>query len=95
MESGIFSINGNVQVTNEKDQFRIFATVIASVKDFINQHPGIDKYTFTADKGENSVVTSRSKLYDRMVKRFASSSGFVAQTSVGQEQVSYTLVRKK
>ncbi len=61
--------------TNTGDQFRIFSTVIQSIKEFVQKvNP---KYiAFSSNKGESS----RSRLYKKMVNKLISSAGFINMT---------------
>lgn len=80
----IFSVEGNTAVTGEGNEFKIFATVLAATKDFIkDKHP--DQLTFTSenkegfDQSEKTSVTeksSRTKLYERLVRKFANDMGY-------------------
>ena len=65
------------ELTGEGDAQRIFATVLTSIQQFIGkQNP--DKLYFSASKdvepGQNS--ESRAKLYERLVRRYASALGY-------------------
>ena len=75
-----FDRDGNNNITGEGDAMRIFATVIEAIRQFINQEKPY-KFGFAAYKPRRSTRTrarnkSRSKLYTRMVKRFASQMGY-------------------
>lgn len=60
-------------VTGEGDAQRVFATALAALKMFIQDvQPGTIR--FTADKGKYG--SSRTKLYQRMVQKYASQFGF-------------------
>jgi len=65
------------EITGEGDAQRIFATVLTSIQQFIlKENP--DRLYFSASKdvepGQNP--TSRSRLYERMVERYAKSMGY-------------------
>jgi len=85
------------EVTGEGDAQRIFATVLYAIQQFIGkEHP--DKVYFSASKqvesGQNS--ESRSNLYSRMVKRYASSLGYDAVIDdFGRDSVMYILNKKQ
>lgn len=71
-----FSKNGEVNRTNEGDQFRIFATVINIIESFMTTRPGAESLTFVAKRegaaAEDPKITdSRAELYKRMVSKFA------------------------
>jgi hypothetical protein len=85
------------EVTGEGDAQRIFATVLYAIQQFIGkEHP--DKVYFSASKkvesGQNS--ESRSNLYSRMVKRYASSMGYDSVIDdFGRDSVTYILNKKQ
>ena len=65
------------EITGEGDAQRIFATVLTSIQQFIlKEEP--DRLYFSASKdvepGQNP--TSRARLYERMVRRYAKSLGY-------------------
>jgi hypothetical protein len=67
-----FVTSGSFAPTGEGDQFRIFATVIDCIKDFIkNKDPEAFMFFADAKERKGDAPSSRMKLYDRMVKRFA------------------------
>ena len=89
-----FARNNKQSVTGEGDQFKIFATVIDIAKDFINlKRPKVIQ--FTAHKEETETVSSRTKLYNAMVKRFASSLGYESQEKPFNDFVVYVLTKKQ
>jgi hypothetical protein len=59
-----FSRGGTMTVTGHGDELRIFSTIVAIVKEFIQKEKPSAIF-FSSDRDE----TSRMKLYDRMVKR--------------------------
>lgn len=88
---------GNTQeLTGQGDAQRIFATVIDAIQKFIKKEKpaSID---FSADKmvepGQNA--ESRAKLYNSLVKRYASALGYDSKINDQGDQVTYTLKRKK
>lgn len=90
----IFSVDSEVAITGEGDgdEMRIFSTVLDIISDFIkNKDP--EKLYFTAEKSP-TYGSSRIRLYNRLVKRFASSRGYKLKDKddVGWK-VSYTLVK--
>jgi predicted GNAT family acetyltransferase len=87
--------NNNLDLTGEGDAQRVFATVLQSIQEFLKiEQPAT--ISFSASKevepGQNSM--SRSKLYDRLVKRYAQQWGYNAQTVDHEEGVVYKLSRK-
>jgi len=90
----IFSVDSEIAITGEGDgdEMRIFSTVLDIISDFIkNKDP--EKLYFTAEKSPDS-GSSRIRLYNRLVKRFATSRGYKLKDKddVGWK-VSYTLVK--
>ena len=79
----VFLRNGTAVVTGEGDALRIFATVIATIKDFVKKVKP-QEMTFSAEKpntgsrgsGKKAPLGSREKLYARMTKRFAQQMGY-------------------
>lgn len=63
--SAIFTVDGSEQITNEGGSFRILATVIAIINDFIEIHPDVEEIQIES-KGQ-----SRTKLYRSLLKRSA------------------------
>ena len=72
----VFHREGSTEVTNEGDQFRIFATIIAMLREFVKiKNPSFVE--FGAEKEEaDGYNISRVQLYKRLVKTFASEMGF-------------------
>jgi hypothetical protein len=73
-----FAVDGSMHKTGDGDQFRIFATVVAVIKDWAANKVDLSKVTqidFSSDKdgvGEDS----RSKLYKRFGQQLASKLGW-------------------
>ncbi len=81
------------KITGEGDAMRIFSTVIAMMGEFIRDiRPNIIK--FSAEKSEED-SESRSKLYTRIVNRFAAINGYSSQISAQDGMTSYILTRKE
>jgi hypothetical protein len=85
----IFERGGSMEATKAGDQYKIFATVLAVVKEFIGKVKP-EKITFGADKTESD---SRVSLYNRMVTRFAKSLGYSFESHEKYGAVYYTLTR--
>ena len=79
----VFLRNGTAVVTGEGDALKIFATVIATIKDFVKKVKP-QEMTFSAEKpnagskggSKKAPLGSREKLYARMTKRFAQQMGY-------------------
>jgi hypothetical protein len=76
-----FHRNHSQDITGEGDAQRVFATVLGAIQQFIKkQHP--ERVRFSATKEDDSVNNpSRSKLYDRLVQRYANSWGYSVDVS--------------
>src|SRR6056297_3530316 len=80
ISDGVWDINFSVNDTKQKsgggDQFKIFATVQAAIKEWWNRakkNNDVTKITFSA---ERIADTSRAKLYQRFAKQFADAIGY-------------------
>lgn len=91
-----FDRKGSIDVTGEGDEFRIFATVIAMIKDFVDEmRPRV--LIFTAFKGKLSNSPkgdSRTRLYTQLCKRFGAKNGYSFEKHVDSEFDDFALVRK-
>jgi hypothetical protein len=65
-----FTKNYSFRANDEGDQFRIFATVMQVIIDFVKKADP-KAVTFTAEKNTKTNSSSRIKLYKRMVTKFA------------------------
>lgn len=91
-----FKVSGSYTYTGQGDAFKIFATVIAATKEFIQQFEP-DELIIVAMKElglDNKDVTSREKLYSRMTKKFARELGYTLYTSKTRDAATYRLLRK-
>mgnify|MGYP001440080123 CR=1 FL=1 len=73
-----FAVDGSMDKTGDGDQFRIFATVVAVIKDWMANKVDLSKVTqidFSSDKG-SAAEDSRSKLYKRFGQQLASKLGW-------------------
>ena len=73
-----FAVDGAMDKTGDGDQFRIFATVVAVIKDWMANKVDLSKVTqidFSADK-DGAAEDSRSKLYKRFGQQLASKLGW-------------------
>ena len=92
-----FSVGGSVGTTGEGDAFRIMATVLDVVKDYIknNEPKGIQ---FTANKDEyfgqdSEKIQSREKLYTKMIERFAKKAGYKVKLDKDKYSTHYKLTK--
>jgi hypothetical protein len=95
-----FDRDGRDNVTGEGDAMRIFATVLAILKDFTKKHkpPVIG---FSAFKSAEDLVNkkggkkgSREKLYLRMVKKFAPKVGYDFSSRTDSKMTDFELRRR-
>ena len=99
-----FTRNQSALITGEGDAYRIFATVMAAVRDYIAEFDP-SKITFSAvkewhttDQNYDDVVysgASRIKLYNRMVKAYAAKMGYTARAQDAKDTVDYVLTKTK
>ena len=74
--------NNSQEVTGEGDAYRIFATVMEAIKEFIStEDPERIRFSATKDVEDGQNAQSRSKLYTTMVRRYASALGYQADIS--------------
>jgi hypothetical protein len=86
-----FRRGGKINVTAEGDQYRILSTVLSVAEKVIKKYsPKI--IFFTAEKDGDS--TSRMKLYDKIVSRFADNAGYTAKIKTVSSERQYTLTHK-
>jgi hypothetical protein len=75
-----FYRNNSQEVTGEGDAHRIFATVLSAIQRFIKRHhPARIRFSATKDDDDNN--QSRTKLYDRLVQRYAAAWGYSVDVS--------------
>jgi hypothetical protein len=77
-----FYRNNSQDVTGEGDAQRVFATVLTAIQQFIEKEDP-ERIRFSASKEDDSgnQNDSRSSLYTRLVKRYASHWGYRVDTS--------------
>lgn len=84
---------GNSQdVTGEGDAYRIFATVLDAIQKFIKERSPAMIY-FAGEKGNTGTNPSRTKLYTRMVQKFASQLGYKTHIEDQGDMVQYELTK--
>ena len=91
-----FYRNNSLEVTGEGDAQRIFATVLAAIQKFIKKHkPNAIKFSASkeVEPGQNS--ESRTKLYNRLVQRYASGMGYNVEKVEYPEDTMYKLIRNE
>jgi hypothetical protein len=100
-----FSRGGKYVLTGEGDAMRIFATVLAILKDFMKkvkpqelnfsaEKPDwmLDVFDGKPDKGRK--LSSREKLYKKMIQRYAGPMGYKYTTQTDRSATDFRMVRK-
>jgi len=95
-----FDVNGHSRVTGKGSQMQIFGAVINHIKTYVKENPNLDEIIFSASKAhsetpDGSANPSRSKLYSRLLKKYASKLGFNFKEIDGEHGVVYQLKRLK
>ena len=71
-----FTVEGKLDVTGTGDEVLVFSTVLDIIKDFIHSEtPQKVEFHSELEKG-NNYKDSRTKLYNRLVKKFANQYGY-------------------
>ena len=98
--------HASLDVTGEGDAQRIFATVIAIIKEFVKKEKP-DELNFAAHKPDwmtelphdhpkrSKELTSREKLYHRLVKRYAKGMGYKYTTQTDKSATDFRLVKEQ
>jgi hypothetical protein len=90
-----FSKNFQYDATDEGDAYKIFATVLNTIKRFIAQVKPYE-ISFLAEKetdAEGGADNSRVRLYDRMVKKYADRLGYKLVRKSIPSAINYVLRR--
>lgn len=86
-----FFRDNSTEITGEGDAYRVFATVLTAIREFIvKQKP--DKLNFSAEK-QDDPRGSRASLYDRMIQRYISGTGYALTKQDYPDGATYTLTR--
>lgn len=88
-----FYRNNSQSVTGEGDAQRVFATVLNAIGQFVKKKKP-NKLMFSAVKEEDP-TGSRTKLYDRLVQRYATGLGYDLGKVDYTQQTVYKLTRKE
>ena len=95
----LFERKGELGVTGEGDAMRIFATVIAIIRDFTKKEKpqelafSADKPAWMVDAGKGQ-KGSREKLYKKMVQRYAGRLGYKYKVDSSSTATEFRLTRK-
>ena len=92
----VFTVDGTMKTTAKGNQMKIFGAVINHMTSWIEEHPRINLVNFSAHKEDpnDPDENSRSKLYSRLIKRYASKMGFKVEEIDLDIMVLYVLKRK-
>ena len=86
-----FERDENMEITGEGDAPRVFATVLTAMRQFIaKRKPAM--LNFSAEK-EDDPTGSRARLYDRMVQRYISGTGYTLTRQDYPGGATYTLTQ--
>lgn len=78
----------NYDITGSGNEFKVFSTVINTVRIFLNEYKGeLKSIIFTAEKSK----PSRVRLYNRLVKTLSKSNNFNYHIKEGDKLVTYYL----
>ena len=87
-----FERDENMEITGEGDAPRVFATVLMAMRQFIaKRKPAM--LNFSAEK-EDDPTGSRARLYDRMVQRYISGTGYTLTRQDYPGGATYTLTKQ-
>ena len=88
-----FDVGDSIELTGKGDAYRIFATVMAMLREFIaaDVDKSIGEIEFYARKNK---TISRARLYRRMVKKYAKDIGFKADIDDQADSTKFTLKRE-
>ena len=85
-----FHRSNSQDVTGEGDAYKIFATVLYAIQKFIKERSP-EMIFFSGMKGNTGTNPSRTKLYTRMVQKFARQLGYNAYIEDQGDMVQYEL----
>jgi len=87
-----FERDENMEITGEGDAQRVFATVLSAMQQFIaKRKPAM--LNFSAEK-EDDPTGSRARLYDRMIQRYVSGTGYDLTRKDVPGGATYTLTKQ-
>lgn len=85
-----FHRSHSIDATGEGDAYKIFATVLYAIQKFIKERSP-EMIFFSGEKGNTGTNPSRTKLYTRMVQKFARQLGYNAYIEDQGDMVQYEL----
>ena len=88
--------NNSLEVTGEGDSQRVFSTVLAAIQKFLKiEQPANISFSASKDVDAGQNTESRSKLYNRLVQRYAATWGYKANAFDHGDEIVYELSRIK
>jgi hypothetical protein len=88
-----FERDENMEITGEGDAPRVFATVLMAMRQFIaKRKPAM--LNFSAEK-EDDPTGSRARLYDRMIQRYITGTGYTLTRQDYPGGATYTLTKQQ
>jgi hypothetical protein len=87
-----FHRGNSLDVTGEGDAYKIFATVLHAIQKFIKERSP-EMIFFSGEKGNTGTNPSRTKLYTRMVQKFARQLGYNTYIEDQGDMVQYELTK--
>jgi hypothetical protein len=88
-----FERDENMEITGEGDAPRVFATVLTAMQQFIAKRKPA-RLNFSAEK-EDDPTGSRARLYDRMVQRYITGTGYDLARKDYPGGATYTLTKQQ
>jgi hypothetical protein len=86
--------NNSLEVTGEGDAQRVFATVLTAIQKFLTiEQPANISFSASKDVDVGQNIESRSKLYNRLVQRYAATWGYEANAFDHGDEIVYELSR--
>lgn len=87
-----FDRGGDFSLTDYRDEFKIFSTVVEAIKQWVNKYqPGSLYFSVPEDE-----PTNRIRLYQRMVDRLAATTGYTYTSNphdIYDDSISYYMAR--
>ena len=89
-----FHRNNNQHVTGEGDSYKIFATVLAAIQEFIKmKKPWRFSFSASKDVEPGQKTDSRAKLYNTLIRRYAGVWGYDVYYEDHGDQITYELTK--
>jgi len=87
-----FFRDNSTEITGDGDAYRVLATVLTAMREFIvKQQPA--KLNFSAEKNDDP-TGSRASLYDRMIQRYITGTGYNLTRQNYPDGATYTLTKQ-